>query len=309
MSNLKYHEKKDLIEKCSQGSINIHQAIKLKNKSQNTLHYMPFLKHLIHFCKDDKDNLLNIQFKIKNMIERNIKKSLKNYHFDKCIEKTINEWNLSIDSSDIFNNNNNTYDYKRFLKVNKEFNEFIFNHNGLYNIIEQKNNKYDDDIKDSIILIIENCEENIKNTQSELNNSLEIIKNIESKYPYLLLDLSTQTKDQYMEYIDTNSKNTSFFESMIVNKGDAEIPNNINTIFMNYIYIINMLKKELHYIITVYKSILENLKEKLSNLSILKENLNIKYNIKTLENENLLENSEKEKKEIQRLEDEDITFF
>ncbi len=49
MSKLKYYEKKDLIEKCSSGEINIHLPIKLKNKSQNTLHYISFLKHILLF--------------------------------------------------------------------------------------------------------------------------------------------------------------------------------------------------------------------------------------------------------------------
>ena len=45
MDNLKYLEKKDLVDKCSDGSINVHDNIKLKNKVQNTLHYISFLDH------------------------------------------------------------------------------------------------------------------------------------------------------------------------------------------------------------------------------------------------------------------------
>ena len=307
MSNLKYLDKTELIEKCSIGKINIHSPIKLKNKSQNTLHYVSFINHILHFCTDNKDNLLKILFKIKSQIEQNMKKSLKNYYFDQCIEQSINEWNLTLNADDIFKNNNKKYDYNEFLKMNKNYNEFIFNMNGLENIIEQKNNKYDEDIKDSIILIIENCEEYIELVEEQLQYSIDIIKNIEPEHLYLLIDLSTKNKDVYMEYIDNNTKNASFFENMITNKNNIEIYDNINTIFLNYIYIINMLKKELHYIITVYKSILQKLIEKLSSLGKLKDSLNIKYNIKSLDKSKILEEDivDREKEEVE----ENLTFF
>ena len=75
----------------------------------------------------------------------------------------------------------------------------------------------------------------------------------------------------YMEYIKNNDNTVSIFDSLVVNKNDADIPDNINTIFLNYILIINMIKKELHYIITIYESILEKLSEKYSMLNKLRK--------------------------------------
>ena len=65
MDNLKYLEKKDLVDKCSDGSINVHDNIKLKNKVQNTLHYISFLEHLLYLCTSKNTNLLKILFNIK----------------------------------------------------------------------------------------------------------------------------------------------------------------------------------------------------------------------------------------------------
>ena len=307
MSKLKYYNKDDLLEKCSTGKINIHQPIKLKNKTQNTLHYISFLKHLLYICqKDEKESILNNLFTIKSKIENEYKKSIRNGYFHKCIERTIEEWNIDIEPEKIFNNTKDKYNYNNFIKNNKNYNELIFNINGLQNIIEKKNNKYDDDIKDSILIVLENTEEYIINIKEDLEKLIIIINNIEPEHNYLITDLSTKSKDVYMEYVEENIKNASFFESLISNKSDAEIPDNINIIFLNYIIIINMLKKELHYIITIYQSIMNKLEEKYNMLNKIKESLNIKDNIKKIDNKSLFKIGNDEPiKEIE----EELTFF
>ena len=309
MDNLKYLTKNDLIKKCSQGNLNIHDNIKLKNKVQNTLHYISFLEHLLHFCKDNKTNLLELLFTIKDKIENDINGYLDNIYFTECIQKTINEWNLEIDPEDIFNNDSNTYDYNDFIENNTNYNELLFNINGFENIINKKDNQFDDDIKDSVIIILTNCDESINSLKSELKKVIKVITNLEPEYNYLLTDLSTKSKKMYMEFIKVQAQeNVSIFESLITNKNDSDIPDNVNTIFLNYILIINMIKKELHYIITIYQSILEKLDNKFNMLNKLKEGLSIKDNINTIKKENIL-NEEPEEESQNYDEDEDLTFF
>ena len=81
MNNLKYFSKNDLLNKCSSGKINIHDNIKLKNKVQNTLHYVTFLEHLLHLCTSNNTNLLELLFTIKNKIER-IRSNMNNTYFN-----------------------------------------------------------------------------------------------------------------------------------------------------------------------------------------------------------------------------------
>ena len=112
-----------------------------------------------------------------------------------------------------------------------------------------------------------------------------------------------------MEFIKVQAQeNVSIFESLITNKNDSDIPDNVNTIFLNYILIINMIKKELHYIITIYQSILEKLDNKFNMLNKLKEGLSIKDNINTIKKENIL-NEEPEEESQNYDEDDDLTFF
>jgi len=308
MNNLKYFNKNDLIKKCSEGNINIHNDIKLKNKVQNTLHYITFLEHLLHLCTSNNLNLLELLFEIKEKIENNIKNNINNQYFSEYIGKSIEEWNLEIEPDDIFNNYNETYNYENFVENNKNYNELLFNINGFENIIQKKDNQFDDDIKDSILIILINCNESIDSLKVELKKVIKVITKIEPEYSYLLTDLSTKSKKMYMEFIKNNDSNVSIFESLITNKNDVDIPDNINTIFLNYILIINMIKKELHYIITIYESILEKLNNKFTMLNKLKESLSIKDNVNTLKKEEILD----ERNDIGNIEDDDeddLTFY
>ena len=303
MDNLKYLEKKDLVDKCSDGSINVHDNIKLKNKVQNTLHYISFLEHLLYLCTSKNTNLLKILFNIKKNIEKNVNKYIDNIYFNECIQKTINEWNLEIEPEDIFNNSDKTYNYDDFIENNKNYNELLFNITGFESIIQKKNNQFDDDIKDSVIIILINCNESIDELKTELKKVMNVITNLEPDYNYLLTDLSTKSKKMYMEYIKEQNKNSSIFDSLITNKNDSDIPDNIKKIFLNYILIINMIKKELHYIITIYKSLLIKLNEKFNILNKLKESLSIKDNVNTIKKEELIDDED-------HIEDEeDFSFY
>jgi hypothetical protein len=305
MNNLKYFSKKDLLKKCSDGDINIHNNIKLKNKVQNTLHYVTFLEHLLHLCTSGNTNLLELLFTIKNKIEENINENMNNTYFNQYIEKSIQEWNLDVESDNIFNQSTDEYDYNSFVENNKNYNELLFNINGFENIIQKKDNQFDDDIKDSVIIILTNCNESINSLKTELKKVVKTIKNLEPEYTYLLTDLSTKSKKMYMEYIKNNDNSVSIFDSLITNKNDADIPDNINTIFLNYILIINMIKKELHYIITIYESILEKLNGKYSMLNKLKESLSIKDNVNLFKKEEILDNASDDYES----DEDDLTFF
>ena len=65
-------------------------------------------------------------------------------------------------------------------------------------IIKKKDNQYDDDIKDSVLIILSNCDNSISSLKSELKKVIKVIRDLEPKYSYLLTDLSTKTKKMYM---------------------------------------------------------------------------------------------------------------
>ena len=65
-----------------------------------------------------------------------------------------------------------------------------------------------------------------------------------------------------------------------------------------------MIKKELHYIISIYKSILIKLNEKFNMLNKLKESLSIKDNVNTIKKESVIDDEDQYEDE-----EDDLTFF
>ena len=76
--------------------------------------------------------------------------------------------------------------------------------------------------------------------------------------------------------VDEANKNSTIFSRLLNTSSDQDIPKHINTIFLNYIMIINMLKKEYHFIITTLKTINKNLEQKYISLDGLMKGLNLK---------------------------------
>ena len=105
---------------------------------------------------------------------------------------------------------------------------------------------------------------------------IHITSELEPTYNYLLLDLSNKAKPNYLEMVDEANRNSTVFSRLLNTSSDQDIPKNINTIFLNYIMIINMLKKEYHFIITTLKTINKNLEQRYISLDGLMKGLNLK---------------------------------
>ena len=83
-------------------------------------------------------------------------------------------------------------------------------------------------------------------------------------------------KPNYLEMASESEQNSSIFNRLINTSTDRDIPDNINTIFLNYILLINLLKKEYHFLITTLKAIDYNLSERHNSLNVMMDGLNIK---------------------------------
>ena len=84
-----------------------------------------------------------------------------------------------------------------------------------------------------------------------------------------------KSKTNYLEKVDEIHDNSSVFGRLLNTSTDKDIPKNINKIFMNYILVINMLKKEYHYLITTLKSINHDLDNRHGSLDGLVKGLNL----------------------------------
>jgi hypothetical protein len=185
-----------------------------------------FIDNCIEICKKNDTNLLHIYSIIKNGIEDYYKNMINENNDIKInIVKNIKEWSLNISPHNIFNNNHedeiNIDNYNNFLHENMIYNEINKEYNNIKSI---------DTISESILLDLNS---KVKRSIDIINDQINLFKSyiliIEPNYNYLIIDLS-----------------------------NIKI-NNLNIILLNYIYIINFIKKEYHYLICLSTSTIENL--------------------------------------------------
>ena len=83
-------------------------------------------------------------------------------------------------------------------------------------------------------------------------------------------------KANYLEMANESEKTSSVFNRLINTSTDRDIPDTINMIFSNYVLLLNLLKKEYHFLITSLKAIDYNLSERHNSLNVMMDGLNIK---------------------------------
>ena len=147
---------------------------------------------------------------------------------------------------------------------------------GLEQAVQNKEYSLDGDIKDTLLLLYTNCTDCKEKINMHIQKLIKITSELEPTYSYLLLDLSNKSKPNYLEMVDEANKNSTIFSRLLNTSSDQDIPKHINTIFLNYIMIINMLKKEYHFIITTLKTINKNLEQRYISLDGLMKGLNLK---------------------------------
>lgn len=276
MENIKQMNEKIFLEKYTSGNLNINKKIILDNKETT------FIELILKLCKNNNYDLLYILNKLRISIELYLNELInKNKIIDINIKNILNEWSLDINSNEIFNKLKINYEYNLFIEDNEKYND-------IKNVINKfnsdiKNNDYnlDSDIKDALLLLNINCKECIDNLKIHIDMLIKIINEIEPKYNYILINLSNIYKSEYMNNINIVNND---YNSLLSIKNNKDIPENINIIFLNYIYVINYLKKEYHYLINTMKTMLININKDNETFNILTENLNIKEEDVNLEN-------------------------
>jgi len=273
---LNYYKLDDFYTKCMNGSLNIHMPIQLKDRSQTKIYAISFLSHVLYLCKSNNMNLLDILNILKDKIETFVKRLIReNFYIKNYIDSIILEWSLDLEAENIFNEMNEVFKYNLFIEENKTFNQLIGGMKNLEKNIKNKEYSVDSDIKDTLLLLFTNCKDCKEKMRNHITKLINITIKLEPTYNYLLIDLSNKGKPNYIEQVDEINEKNSIFNRLLNTSSDQDIPENINTIFLNYILIINSLKKEYHYLITTLKTIDDNIDNRHNTLNNLMQGLNI----------------------------------
>ena len=278
--NLNYHKLDDFYMKYMTGEYNIHNPIQLHNHHKTKTYSISFLSHILYLCKTNNMNLLDILNTLKDKLETHMKRLIReNYYIKHYIQSIINEWSLSIEPENIFNSETVKFPYQKFVDENLAYNSLIGGMKQLERRIKNNDYQKDGNIKDTLMLLFTNCRDCKSKIRKHIKEIIDVVQNLEPQYNYLLLDLSNKRKANYLDQINIMDSSNSIFKRLLETSSSKDIPDHIDTIFLNYVLLINFLKKEYHYLITTLQSIDVRMSERHNTLNHMMRGLNINNEI------------------------------
>lgn len=248
---MEHIELKQLVNMCVKGDIQIGRSIIITSRDRSQTTSISFLNHLLKYNGVKQDKIFGLYFQILNVFNKLYEKLMKDKTFDAFIQHTKKEWNVE---------ENILYKHEvRLDRSRKTIEELLENMNILCRQFRELNGRVrtnnmmdvieEDEMLDGMDTFLEKVGE-LSSEIEDLSNILDpIIDNINKLNMGTLLDLSMKDKSMYLEFSDVNS--------------DENIPENINISFLNYVYILNLIKKHIVY----YRRILSKVKEISGNMN------------------------------------------
>ena len=238
-----------LVREMIEGKIQINKPLVITSSDRTNSEELSFLSHILKYNNVKIDTMFIFLNEVLEIFNNQIIKLMRNSNIQNYIDNLKVEWD---DLSDIL--------FKDIFteKQVKSMENIMDNINGLcrgfkeINTSVESNNVTDlveeDDLverMDIFVGLISEFNENIGEITSELDSFEENLNNLNS---CVLLDLSMKNKRLYLEFNDMTD--------------DKNIPENIQNIFLNYLLILNLLKKEIKY----YKKTIKKVEEISGNM-------------------------------------------
>ncbi len=281
----------ELMDSILTGDRSIDDPIDIYNKRRDTLSKISFLNLLLNYNNIDKDNLLEVLYKIFIEFQSKINNLQRENVVQQMVERINNEWfypenSLNINdpfSKSFFTKNNlNKLKYENSCKKCNKI-EYLCKIENNMPLNLKEGDKHP--LENNFISTIEDCENSIQYLQNNIQNIEQIISYLNNFNLSLFIDLSIKHKSLYLK-IDQTDKN-------------YEIPEKIHKIFSNFIHIHNLLHKQLIQYHQHINQLLDDLKRKCNHMNTLKQNI---QSIAYISNVND-EKDEKDEKEKQIIDD------
>tara|TARA_Y100000389_G_C17175092_1_gene371094 strand:+ start:33 stop:674 length:642 start_codon:yes stop_codon:yes gene_type:complete len=208
--DVNYLSNDELIKKTVSGEINIVDGINLSKKIK-----LSYEDNLNKICYNEKKHLIDLLISIKKKLEKKLTELLTNNEYVKDYIKHVldNEWLLSINPVNIIDKEEIQFSYSDYFKIKNEY--------------KRTNNK--------------KLQKKFKELQKNL---IDICKRIEPTYMYVLIDLSSKPKIEYIKFNE-------------ISDNKLKLKSDMNIRFINYVQILNYIKKELNMIINECHSIIK----------------------------------------------------
>ena len=238
-----------LVREMIEGKIQINKPLVITSSDRTNTEELSFLSHILKYNNVKKNTMLIFLNEVLEIFNNQIIKLMRNSNIQNYIDNVKLEWD---DSSDIlFKDIFTEEQVKSMENIMENINELCRGFKEINTSVESNNVtdlvEEDDlvDRMDTFVGLISEFNENIGEITSELDRFEENLNELNS---CVLLDLSMKNKRLYLEFNDMTD--------------DKNIPENIQNIFLNYLLILNLLKKQIIY----YKKTIKKVEEISGNM-------------------------------------------
>jgi hypothetical protein len=290
MEQMKFLSKQTFMDGCCSGTIDMHLPLEITNHIQTMKTEVSVLKHLLIICQLEKVPLLDILSELRCQLKYKLHELIDSNPFVyKYIENVIGEWRMNISPHELLDDSMESCNYSEGSP--------IFNYQCLVDEINSSQKggalledlekelserqstftpmtrDYVESMKQRVSDASSKCNSCLENTQKYTNEVAVKHSHVNLHHSDIVIDMSCKPKPMYLEYCNQFKDENPVFETFLNDSNDLTIPDNINTMFLNYLLIINMIKKELNYINDSFKQVLVVIEPHTKTLDTLKEGL------------------------------------
>jgi len=275
--DLKYFDLATFVQLFSTGKFSMVDPIELNNITGEKTFHMSFLRHGMYLSKKYNTNMIDILSTIKHTSKELLLELINsNSYVSNYISHIINEWgyeNISakeilhdgFDSQTKYSVEPTVFDYNSIIDEHKVSNELENELKLIEDIISSNQQQGGGKMIQSVDTSIQNLQDKCTSCTQRITQNLEELtsknKLIDPVYHKVLLDLSTKHKSQYLGQSHINNDNSTI-PDFLTSHSSEHIPDNLHIIFLNYLLLINMIHKEIEYLISSFSSLQNDMKEK-----------------------------------------------
>ena len=265
---------KILVKEMIEGKIQINKPLVITSSDRTNSEGISFLSHVLKYNNVKKDTMFVFLNEILDVFNKQISKLRGNSNVQKYIDNVKNEWDDLSDIlfKEIFEEEQVKLMESLIENINelcrrfKEINTSIES-NHVTDIVEEE------DLVERMDTFVKSLQEFNKNTEEMTSELNRYESNLNKLNTCLLLDLSMKNKQLYLEFNDINE--------------DKNIPENIQNIFLNYLLILNLIKKQILY----YKKTIKKVEDIVSNMK--KHTVSRKMTVKSQDELFMIQEQEK----------------
>ena len=225
---------KILVKEMIEGKIQINKPLIITSSDRTSTEEISFLSHVLKYNNVKKDTMFVFLNEILDVFNKQMSKLMMNSNVQKYIDNVKNEWD---DLSDILFKELFTEDQVKLMEsILESINELCRRFKEINTSVESNNVTdvvEEADLVDRMDAFVKSIKEFNENTEEIMEQLDRYEGNLNKLNTCILLDLSMKNKKLYLEFNGVTE--------------DRSIPENIQNVFLNYLLILNLIKKQIVY--------------------------------------------------------------